>query len=55
LDVPIEQQVEYTQFLDQLHSQCVEMERRLGPMAMILKDMDENLLQRLITIVRFLL
>jgi hypothetical protein len=54
VDVPIEQQVEYTQLLEQLHRQCVEMEHRLVIVAIILKDVDESLLKRVVTIVSFL-
>jgi hypothetical protein len=57
VDVPIEQQVEYTQLLEQLHRQCVEMECRLlvpPVVAFILKDVDESFLKRVVTIVSFL-
>jgi hypothetical protein len=49
--VPIEQQVDFTQLLEQLHRQCSEMERHLGIVAVVLKDIDEKSLKRLITIV----
>jgi hypothetical protein len=53
MDVPIEQQVEYGQVLEHLHRQCVDTDRKLAPMAVILKD--EAGLRRLVSIVSRLL
>ena len=54
LDVPMEQQVEYTQLLERLHQECVKVENCLGTMVIFLKDVDENLLKTVMTIVSFL-
>ena len=49
-DVPIEQQVEYNQILEQVYAKSSEMERRLAPLALIAKD--ENVVRRAVAIVR---
>lgn len=49
MDVPIEQQVEYGQVLEHLHRQCLDKERNLTTLALILKD--EGVLRKLVHIV----
>ena len=49
-DVPIEQQVEYSQILEQVYHKSNDMERKVAPLALLSKD--ENIVRRAVNIVR---